>query len=966
MKPQLLRIWLLGLLTYFGLLAEAQIAMPDYVCTGATKSYWVDDSPGSVYTWTLDGVTQPTTANLLSITWTVPGTHTLTVQENALSSCPGPVRTGDVYVTDPVPAMVTVSTPTPQVCAGTMATFTASAVNGGSSPVFSWFVNGGSAQQTGVSNMYSYVPTQGDVVSVQMTSSLSCATNNPASAQLTMTVGSVPIATTMVSQATCGASNGSIDVSTFWGLPPLLFSRDGGLTWQADSLFTGLSGGNYPVVVKDAVGCGTATLPVTVPAAPQPIWRPPLALPSICNQNNGSIQLSAQAIPPLSFRLNANPWQSDSLFVGLAPGNYTAQIKDGNNCISTYPVTIVVIQQGGVNFGTIVASAATCSQANGTITCHTHGGQPPLLFSIDNGLTWQQDSLFTGLLPGNYIPRVKDANLCEVTYLSPVEVEDAASPSIAKVEVTQALCGRTTGAISFAVFGKAKPLWFSVDAGVTWQADSLFPALPPGNYNLQIKDNNGCEQAYTGNPVTIAYRPAPQVMVVSNIPATNGQSNGVVTLSGTGMARAFEFSLDGLVWQSDSVFLLPGGLYTGYLRDQDGCVDRVQFTMLNFVTGVVNIQAGSDTACAYSSFSLPITTSDFKDIARFSLQVQYDPTFLQYSGFTNVNPLLNVGVLNISQIASDKVQIDFQSAGPVTLAAIDKLLELTFTTVNPGNSLVDWNWVECALYAAQGYQIPSILMHGSVEVVPLPSVLISGGGAYCEGDVITLTATSAVAETYQYSWSGPGGTSAQGAAWVMPVANASAAGLYTVTSVDRHLCTSINHTNVVINPNPVIRVAVFDTLCANDNVVLDPGPGYISYTWQDGATTQQLTANNQGLYWVEVKDLNGCLGHDTIFLQPCDLFISVPNAFTPASDGPNNIFKALVNYPGDFSFRMEIYNKWGQRIFSSLDIQDGWDGTFNGKACPMDVYTWIIFFSAQNEFSFEAKSPRRGTVLLLR
>ena len=78
------------------------------------------------------------------------------------------------------------------------------------------------------------------------------------------------------------------------------------------------------------------------------------------------------------------------------------------------------------------------------------------------------------------------------------------------------------------------------------------------------------------------------------------------------------------------------------------------------------------------------------------------------------------------------------------------------------------------------------------------------------------------------------------------------------------------------------------------------------------------------------------------------------------------MINAITNVDGDFDFQMIVYNKWGEEIFSSTNIHKGWDGTYKGKECPGDVYTWIIRFDALNNYNFSQKSPQSGTVTLLR
>jgi gliding motility-associated-like protein len=73
--------------------------------------------------------------------------------------------------------------------------------------------------------------------------------------------------------------------------------------------------------------------------------------------------------------------------------------------------------------------------------------------------------------------------------------------------------------------------------------------------------------------------------------------------------------------------------------------------------------------------------------------------------------------------------------------------------------------------------------------------------------------------------------------------------------------------------------------------------------------------------------------------------IYVPNAFTPGVDGVNDRFRA---YAADITgFEMKIFNRWGQMVHYSTNIEMGWDGGpyGEGELCPIDVYTYVILFT---------------------
>jgi uncharacterized protein (TIGR02145 family) len=183
-----------------GYRAAAQM-IPDTVCVGQTKHYWVTPNPvpGSTYTWRINGVAQASTTNEIFVTWDLPyipagSPYTISIVERSAAGCFGPERTGLVYLVDSRPVAIMVAVSQNPVCAGTPVTFTALVTNGGTSPAYSWTVNGAPAGTN--SQAFTYTPVQGDQVTCQVTSDIPCASNNPATAQpVVMQVASAPVVT---------------------------------------------------------------------------------------------------------------------------------------------------------------------------------------------------------------------------------------------------------------------------------------------------------------------------------------------------------------------------------------------------------------------------------------------------------------------------------------------------------------------------------------------------------------------------------------------------------------------------------------------------------------------------------------------------------------------------------------------------------------------------------------------------
>ena len=86
-----------------------------------------------------------------------------------------------------------------------------------------------------------------------------------------------------------------------------------------------------------------------------------------------------------------------------------------------------------------------------------------------------------------------------------------------------------------------------------------------------------------------------------------------------------------------------------------------------------------------------------------------------------------------------------------------------------------------------------------------------------------------------------------------------------------------------------------------------------------------------------------------------------PNAFSPDGDGINDLFK--VSGQGMSDFQIEIYNRWGQMVYKSIDLSNGWDGTFKGKNLPTGTYVYKIKTS---KFGLEQILVKSGSVALVR
>ena len=141
------------------------------------------------------------------------------------------------------------------------------------------------------------------------------------------------------------------------------------------------------------------------------------------------------------------------------------------------------------------------------------------------------------------------------------------------------------------------------------------------------------------------------------------------------------------------------------------------------------------------------------------------------------------------------------------------------------------------------------------------------------------------------------------------------------------------------------------TLCIGQQLLLKANvpkeADSVIYTWQDGSKDSVFLVSQPGTYWVSayIADYKITVT-DTIRVNYTDCTppqypLWIPNSFTPNGDGLNDIFKPKTLAELE-EYSMLIFNRWGQLIFESNDINKGWDGKYKGKQVESGVYTYRI------------------------
>jgi gliding motility-associated-like protein len=164
----------------------------------------------------------------------------------------------------------------------------------------------------------------------------------------------------------------------------------------------------------------------------------------------------------------------------------------------------------------------------------------------------------------------------------------------------------------------------------------------------------------------------------------------------------------------------------------------------------------------------------------------------------------------------------------------------------------------------------------------------------------------------------------------------------------------------ILNP---VNLGEDKTLCQGDILILDATTLNASYLWQDGSSNSTFTVIQQGLYWVKTT-IDSCSSMDSIniIIEDCEIKLEIPNFFSPNNDGVNDVF-VPSKIKGILSVNALIYNRWGNLVFTSDDLNIKWDGkTNNGDKVADGVYYWIVNFTDRNN----NKSSKNGSITLLR
>jgi len=192
-------------------------------------------------------------------------------------------------------------------------------------------------------------------------------------------------------------------------------------------------------------------------------------------------------------------------------------------------------------------------------------------------------------------------------------------------------------------------------------------------------------------------------------------------------------------------------------------------------------------------------------------------------------------------------------------------------------------------------------------------------------------------------------------------------GLYQVRLTDSTGCFISTPFEYLLEGYPVADLGADTVLCKNNFLELGEFNVGDTFLWSTGETSSSIIVTANGLYSVTVSNECGEVYDEVYALSDedhLDCTFEVPNAFTPDNDGINDHFGALSDCCLN-SYRIQVYSRWGTKVFESTDINDTWDGRWKDKPAPIDAYVWLAVYEVSHGAKTTLKKAK-GDLLLIR
>ncbi|MFH0894505.1 MAG: choice-of-anchor L domain-containing protein [Bacteroidota bacterium] len=663
--------------------------------------------------------------------------------------------------------------------------------------------------------------------------------------------------------ATCGQSNGSIDIQISGGSFPYTYLWSNAATTE-DLL--NIPSGNYSCTITDNSGCSLITPVYSVLNESGTLAFTNIDVDNeTCSNGSGKITLTiAGGALPLTYL-----WSTGAVtqnITALHAGNYSCTVTDNNGCSINTGTLVLINDPGTLLVSDVFIVDEVCTNTMGSVTLSVDGGTLPYTFHWDNGSTSQN---IYNLHAGSYTCQITDAAGCTVPVIANVQ-NSAGSLQIDNMVVTNETCGNGVGAINLIISGATAPITYAWSSG---QAVQDITALHSGTYTVTVHDNNGCiitGNAQVNNITSNGF--SAEISGITN--AICGNNNGSVNVTASGGNTPYTYIWSNSATTEDLINVATGS-YSCTVTDQTGCKVLLGPALIGNTSGTMNQTAFiTDALCTSANGEINMTvtggTSPYtflwsnaattEDLSNLTA-ANYTVTITDNTGCTLVHTYTvstSSGTLALANVAVADETCN-NNSGSVTLTVSGGATPYTYLWSNAAitqniSGLNQGNY-SATVTDANGCKVYTGTLHVSDNPGNFNLVSIISNNENCGDGTGNINITlSGGTVPLSYTWST--GLHTQDL-------NNLHAGVYSCTTTDNNGC-SLSYSSSVSNNPGNIQLSATENIasCGLSNGMIDltvnGGTLPLAYLWSNNATTQDLSGISGGNYTVMVTDAAGC------------------------------------------------------------------------------------------------------------
>ncbi len=718
-----------------------------------------------------------------------------------------------------------------------------------------------------------------------------------------------------------GGGTGVIVVSSTGGGGTYEYSKDGGLSWQPIGTFSGLVAGSYSIWVRDKVtpSCvysGLAPITISQPSVLGLSEVSASHVNVVCHGGGTGVIVVSATGGAGTYEYSKDgglSWQPIGTFSGLTAGSYSIWVRDAAtpSCVYSGLAPIAITQPGALSLSEVSTSHVNVvchGGSTGVIVVSATGGAGTYEYSKDGGLSWQSSGTFSGLTAGSYSIWVRDAAAVSCVYsgLGAIMISEP-SLALALVETVAShvnvVCkGGATGVIVVSATGGAGTYEYSKDGGLSWQSSGTFSGLTAGSYSIWVRDAAAVSCVYSGLGAIVISEPSLALALVETVAShvnvvCNGGGTGVIVVSATGGAGTYEYSKDGVMWQSSGTFSgLTAGSYSIQVRDAAAvsCVysglapititQPASLTLVETVASHVNVvcngggtgvivvsSTGGGGTYEYSKDGglswQPIGTFSGLVAGSYSIWVRDKVTpSCVYSGLAPIT-ISQPSVLGLSEVSASHVNVVCHGGGTGVIVVSATGGAGTYEYSKDGGL----SWQPIGTFSgltAGSYSIwvrdaatPSCVYSGLAPIaitqpgaLSLSEVSTSHVNVVCHGGSTGVIVVSATGGAGTYEYSKDGGLSWQSSGTFSGLT----AGSYSIWVRDAAAVSCVySGLGAIMISEPSLALALVETVASHVNVVCKGGAtGVIVVSATGGAGTYEYSKDG-GLSWQSSGTFSG-------------------------------------------------------------------------------------------------------------